>query len=70
MLLGARDGGESGERRPAIARVLRPGEAIPGRAGGHISGVVIMAGRARIAVEAGFDAVVLRAVVEALGGAG
>jgi transposase-like protein len=69
VVLGARDGGERSERRPAIARVVRAGETIPGEAGGHVAGVVILVGRARIAVEAGFDARVLRAVVEALGGA-
>lgn len=66
-LVGARDEGERGGR-PAIARVVRHGEAIPREAVGQGAGVVIMMGRARVAVEAGFDAGVLRAVLEALGG--
>jgi len=55
-------------RRVPMARVVRAGEPIPDddarRAGGVIAVVV---GDARIVVETGFDAALLRAVIHALG---
>ena len=61
--------GERSEQRPAIARVVRPGEARPREAAGPGAGIAVIVGRARVVVEAGFDAGVLRAVLAALGGA-
>jgi len=53
---------ERGARPVALARVVRPGESAPAAP----SELVVVVGAARIAVQQGFDAAHLRAVVRAL----
>jgi transposase-like protein len=57
-----------GPRAVKLARVVRDGEPVPDEeASTRTAGICIVVGYARIVVERGFDAALLRAVIHALG---
>ena len=56
-------------RSVKLARVVRAGEPIPHQeVSTRTAGIGIVVGHARIVIEHGFDATLLRAVIQALGG--
>jgi hypothetical protein len=50
-----------------MARVVREGEPVPEEERRGTAAIAIVVGDARIVIEAGFDAMLLRAVIHALG---
>jgi transposase-like protein len=54
-------------RPVALARVVRDGEPVPNESASAPATITLVVGRARIVVERGFDASLLRAVLDAVG---